>query len=72
MYSQKQNTMSTKTTTLDRVRNYQGQNRFLNNLKDSAKKYSGLTVNQIIAAEKCLNSETKVRSEEHTSELQSH
>jgi len=43
----------------DKVRNYQGQNRFLLNMKDSLKKWGRLTPNQEAATEKALNSEVK-------------
>ena len=60
--------MSTQTTTVERVRNYQGQNRFLNNLKESVKKYGGLTFKQLEAAEKSLNSEVKTLDMENLPE----
>lgn len=59
----KQNTSDMTTATIatqDKVRNYQGQNRFILNLKDSMKKWGGLTPKQLEAADKALNSETKV------------
>jgi len=53
----------TTTTTVsiqDKVRNYQGQNRFILNMKDAINKWGGLTPKQSEAAEKALNSEVKV------------
>ena len=53
----------TTTTTIsvqDKVRNYQGQNRFILSMKESMKKWGGLTPKQKEAAEKALNSEVKV------------
>lgn len=50
---------TTTATTQDRVRNYQGQNRFLSNLKSSLAKWNGLTQKQLEAAEKALNAEVK-------------
>jgi hypothetical protein len=64
-------TTTTQPTVQDKVRNYQGQNRFILNLKDSMKKWGGLTPKQLDAAEKALNSETKVvKTEEMPEGLQ--
>jgi len=53
--------MTTNTTTIqDKVRNYQGQNRFLLNMKDALKKWGNLTPRQLDATDKALNSEVKV------------
>jgi len=46
-------------TTVQKVRNYQGDSRFLNSLKENLKKYGNLTPKQAEAAEKSLNSEVK-------------
>ena len=59
MYSQKNKNMTTTTITLDRVKNYKGQNSFLKNLQVSLAKYNGLTDKQMAAAENCLNGEAK-------------
>jgi hypothetical protein len=59
LYSQNNKIMTTTTTTLDRVRNYQGNNSFLKNIQGALAKYNGLTDKQMAAAEKCLNSEVK-------------
>ena len=59
MYSQKNKNMTTTTITLDRVKNYKGQNSFLKNLQGSLAKYNGLTDKQMAAAENCLNGEAK-------------
>jgi hypothetical protein len=63
LYSQNNTTMTSTTTApvsvQDKVRNYQGQNRFLLNMKDSLKKWGRLTPNQMTATEKALNSEVK-------------
>lgn len=48
------------TNTIEKVKNYQGNNSFVNKMKDVLKKYQGLTPRQIEAVEKCLNSEVKV------------
>lgn len=45
--------------TIQKVRNYQGQSNFLNNLKSNLHKYGSLTPKQIEAAQKSLNSEVK-------------
>lgn len=64
-------TTTTQPSVQDKVRNYQGQNRFILNLKDSMKKWGGLTQKQVSAAEKALNSETKViKTEEMPEGLQ--
>ena len=52
--------MTTQIATQDKVRNYQGQNRFLLNMKDAIQKWGGLTPKQLAATEKALNSEVKV------------
>lgn len=53
--------MTTTTISVqDRVRNYQGQNSFILKMKETLKKWNGLTVKQAEAAERALNSETKV------------
>ena len=54
MYSHNTKDMTT-TTTLDRVKNYQGQNSFVIKMKTVIEKYNGLTPNQLAAVEKCLN-----------------
>ena len=51
--------MTTQISTQDKVRNYQGQNRFILNMKDALKKWGGLTPKQLEATEKALNSEVK-------------
>lgn len=53
--------MTTTTASVqDRVRNYQGQNNFILKMKETIKRWNGLTPKQAEAAEKALNSETKV------------
>lgn len=51
--------MITQIAIQEKVRNYQGQNRFIQNLKQSLQKYGGLTPNQLSAAEKSFNGEVK-------------
>jgi len=53
----KHTTMTIQIATQDKVRNYQGQNRFILNMKDALKKWGGLTPKQLMATEKALNSE---------------
>jgi DNA-binding FrmR family transcriptional regulator len=53
-------TITSTISVQDKVRNYQGQNRFLLNMKDAIKKWGGLTPKQLAATEKALNSEVKV------------
>ena len=50
---------TTQVSVQDKVRNYQGQNRFILNMKDALKKWGGLTPKQLMATEKALNSEVK-------------
>lgn len=50
----------TTTNTTSKVRNYQGTNSFINKMKDALNKYGKLTQKQAEAAEKILNSVTKV------------
>ena len=52
-------TTTTQVSVQDKVRNYQGQNRFILNMKDALKKWGGLTPKQLEASEKALNSEVK-------------
>ena len=52
-------TTTTQVSVQDKVRNYQGQNRFILNMKDALKKWGGLTPKQLAANEKALNSEVK-------------
>jgi len=59
----------TTTTTLDRVKNYQGQNSFVIKMKTVIEKYNGLTPNQLAAVEKCLNAVTEVNMNEVTPEI---
>jgi len=56
---------TTTISTQDKVRNYQGQNRFILSMKESMKKWGGLTPKQSEAAEKALNSEVKVIDKEN-------
>lgn len=61
----------TTTTTIsvqDKVRNYQGQNSFVLKMKEALAKWGGLTPKQAEAAEKALNSETKVVDKENLPE----
>ena len=51
---------STTIAVQDKVRNYQGQNRFVVSMKEVLKKWGRLTPKQAEAAEKALNSEVKV------------
>ena len=60
LYSQNNNTMTATATTLDRVRNYQGNNSFVLKMKTVIAKYGGLTTKQYEAVEKCLNATAKV------------
>jgi DNA-binding FrmR family transcriptional regulator len=52
----------------DKVRNYQGQNNFILNMKEALKKWGGLTPKQLQASEKALNSEVKVINKEELPE----
>ena len=61
--------MTNTLTTLDRVRNYEGQNSFVLKMKSVVAKYNGLTPNQLEAVEKCLNAVTTVKVEEMTEEM---
>jgi len=61
-------TQTTPISVQDKVRNYQGQNRFLLNMKDALKKWGRLTPNQEAATEKALNSEVKTIDKENLPE----
>ena len=58
-------TIPTQVSVQDKVRNYQGQNRFILSMKESMKKWGGLTPKQSEAAEKALNSEVKIIDKEN-------
>ena len=61
--------MTTTITTIEKVRNYQGQNSFIIKMKDVISKYGRLTEKQLSAVEKCLNSTTTVKVEEITEDV---
>lgn len=63
--------MTPTTTTISRVRNYEGSNSFIIKMKDSLKKWGNLTQKQLEAVEKCLNSRVEVKVEELSEEMQS-
>lgn len=46
------------TEILTKVRNYQGQNSFVNKMKESLQKWGNLTPKQLMATQKCLSGET--------------
>lgn len=46
-------------TTIQKVKNYQGNNSFVIKMKDSLNKWGNLTIKQLDAVERCLNSEQK-------------
>lgn len=60
--------MTITITTVEKVRNYQGNNSFVIKMKDVLRKYKGLTPKQAEAVEKCLNSEVKVMDKENLPE----
>lgn len=57
------------TTTIEKVRNYQGQNSFVIKMKDSLNKWGNLTPKQVEAVEKCLNAVSEVKTEELPEDL---
>jgi hypothetical protein len=59
----------TTTTTIQKVRNYQGSNSFVIKMKDTVAKYGGLTPKQLEAVERCLNSVATVKTEEMTEDM---
>jgi hypothetical protein len=61
--------MTPTISTIEKVRNYQGQNSFVIKMKDTVAKYGGLTPNQLAAVEKCLNAVATVKIEEMTEDL---
>jgi ribosomal protein L16/L10AE len=63
--------MTTSTFAIqDKVRNYQGQNRFVVSMKEALKKWGQLTPKQAEAVEKALNSDVKViKTEEIPQEI---
>ena len=60
--------MTTQISTQDKVRNYQGQNRFILNMKDALKKWGQLTPKQLEASDRALNSEVKTINREELPE----
>ena len=69
MYSQNRYTMTT-TTTLSRVRNYEGSNQFLLNLKSALQRWGNLTTKQLEFAEKALKSVQTINVEVMSDDLQ--
>ena len=61
---------TTSTTTVSRVRNYEGSNQFLLNLKSSLQKWGSLTPKQMEFAEKALKSVQTVNVETMSEDLQ--
>jgi uncharacterized protein (DUF433 family) len=51
-------------STISKVRNYQGNNSFVNKMKEVVARYGSLTIKQVEAVEKCLNAPTKVEVKE--------
>ena len=51
-------------STISKVRNYQGNNSFVNKMKEVVARYGSLTIKQAEAVEKCLNTTTKVEVKE--------
>ena len=62
--------MTTTTTTVSRIRNYEGSNQFLLNLKSSLQKWGSLTPKQMEFAEKALKSVQTVNVETMSEDLQ--
>jgi DNA-binding FrmR family transcriptional regulator len=61
--------MTPTISTIEKVRNYQGQNSFVIKMKDTVSKYGGLTPKQLAAVEKCLNAVAVVKTEEMTEDM---
>lgn len=61
---------TTSTSTISRVRNYEGTTPFLLNLKDSLKKWGNLTPKQLESAEKALKGIQSVKIETMSEDLQ--
>jgi hypothetical protein len=57
------------TSTIEKVRNYQGQNSFVIKMKEAVSKYGNLTPKQLAAVEKCLNAVATIKSEEMTEDM---
>ena len=61
--------MTPTISTIEKVRNYQGQNSFVIKMKDTVSRYGGLTPKQLAAVEKCLNAVAVVKTEEMTEDM---
>jgi hypothetical protein len=61
--------MTTTTTTVSRVRNYEGSNQFLLNLKSSLQRWGRLTPKQMESAEKALKGIQKINVETMSEDL---
>lgn len=61
--------MTTKITTTQKVKNYQGQNSFILKMKDAVSKYGSLTQAQSNAVEKILNAPVEAKQVELTEEM---
>ena len=61
--------MTPTISTIEKVRNYQGQNSFVIKMKDTVSRYGGLTPKQLAAVEKCLNAVAVDKTEEMTEDM---
>jgi DNA-binding FrmR family transcriptional regulator len=61
--------MTPTTSTIEKVRNYQGQNSFVIKMKDTVSRYGSLTSKQLAAVEKCLNAVAVVKTEDMTKDM---
>jgi hypothetical protein len=61
--------MTPTISTIEKVRNYQGQNSFVIKMKDTVSRYGGLTPKQLAAVEKCLNAVAVIKTEEMTEDM---
>jgi len=61
--------MTTTITTTQKVKNYKGQNSFINKMKDAIAKYGSLTIAQSNAVEKILNAPVEAKQVELTDDM---
>ena len=69
LYSQNDKDMTTTNTTIQKVKNYNGNNSFIIKMKDAISKYGSLTQAQSVAVEKILNAPVEAKQVELTEDM---
>ena len=69
LYSQNDKDMTNTNTTIQKVKNYNGNNSFIIKMKDAISKYGRLTQGQSLAVEKILNAPVEAKQVELTEDM---